>query len=498
MSAVSDDRGAAAGAWSRLAKTFFGLDLRSLALFRIGLALVLLADLADRWPYLAAHYTDDGVLPRGLVPIYVPVSLHALGGSTAYEQLLFVLAGAVAVALLVGYRTQPATLVSWLLLLSLHARNPLVLHGGDLMLRLLLFWSIFLPLGACWSVDARRAAETTPPARPLVSSVATLALLLQAVFVYWFGLAARTDPAWWGDATAVPYALNLDFYATSLGVWARGLPPEMLRAATVATVAIEGGGPLLLLLSGGLGRLRSIVVALMIAFHVLLGLAMRLGTFPLVCVVAWLPFLPAWFWDDLVPRLGRFVSRRSATDPAKPAEAATAAPASLSPLATGVVVLCLAYVCLCNVLALQEEGGGFILARIKGIGIDQAWGMFAPFPNREDGWYVVEARLQNGTTVDPFRGGPVIWEKPPRISALYPSIRWAAYLSLLRRDEYDLYRPYFANYLGHRWNTEHVGGETAESVEVYYMLRFIQPDYTATEPKKRLLVRLQREPDAGR
>ena len=41
-----------------------GFDLRSLALFRMGLAVIILADLIIRTGDLQAHYTDAGVLPR--------------------------------------------------------------------------------------------------------------------------------------------------------------------------------------------------------------------------------------------------------------------------------------------------------------------------------------------------------------------------------------------------------------------------------------------------
>ncbi|NET13417.1 MAG: hypothetical protein F6K08_11435, partial [Okeania sp. SIO1H6] len=40
----------------------FGLDLRSLALFRIGLALIIITDLIIRAGDLTAHYSDAGVL----------------------------------------------------------------------------------------------------------------------------------------------------------------------------------------------------------------------------------------------------------------------------------------------------------------------------------------------------------------------------------------------------------------------------------------------------
>ena len=42
----------------------FGFDLRSLAVFRIGLALVIIADLFIRFGDIKAHYSDYGILPR--------------------------------------------------------------------------------------------------------------------------------------------------------------------------------------------------------------------------------------------------------------------------------------------------------------------------------------------------------------------------------------------------------------------------------------------------
>ena len=47
-----------------IGEQLFGLDLRSLALFRIGLALLIIIDLIKRSKDLTAHYTDFGILPR--------------------------------------------------------------------------------------------------------------------------------------------------------------------------------------------------------------------------------------------------------------------------------------------------------------------------------------------------------------------------------------------------------------------------------------------------
>src|SRR5690606_20824754 len=53
----------------------------------------------------------------------------------------------------IGYKTFFFTCANWILHNSLQSRNILILHAGDVYLRLCLFWSLFLPLGARYSVD---------------------------------------------------------------------------------------------------------------------------------------------------------------------------------------------------------------------------------------------------------------------------------------------------------------------------------------------------------
>src|SRR5690348_8190020 len=199
----------------------FGIDLRTLALFRICLALIILLDLAMRARDLTAHYSDYGVLPRaallGDIGYRFP-SLHLISGSPKFEALLFIFSGLLALALLVGYRTRIATILCWLLALSLQARNPALMQGGDMLLYLLLFWGIFLPLDARFSVDAalNEEAQKAPDA---FFSIATMGLLVQAMCVYTFGALLKTSPAWIPDGTAVYYALHLDYIITPFGVW---------------------------------------------------------------------------------------------------------------------------------------------------------------------------------------------------------------------------------------------------------------------------------------
>jgi hypothetical protein len=472
----------------------FGLDLRSLALFRVGLGLLLLADLAARCPDLRAHYTDAGVLPRAALGTAGPASVHVLHGDAWFQAALFVVAALFAAALLVGFCTRFATFVSWFLLISLHARNPMVLQGGDLLFRTLLFWSIFLPLGARCSVDALRR----PPSGPLpdrVASPCTLALILQVCFVYWFAAALKSDPAWRQEGTALYYALSIDQTVTRAGQFLLGLP-RLLRFLTFATLWFEALGPVLLFCPVYTGPVRTGVVALFLLFHLVgLNIFMALGPFPYICAVAWLALLPGWFWDRLPARFPHALAGRDTgtVAPGRPGEQ----PPELLPslLEMTLVTFLLVYVLCWNVRTVnytrysryfppQMNSLGFTL------GLDQMWSMYAPCPLKEDGWYVVEGTLADGTRVDVLHGGgPVRWEKPELVSESYKNERWRKYMLNLWSAENAGHRPYYAAYLLREWNRWHAAEERLEGVEVYFMLEVTLPDYQVPRPEKVLLCR---------
>jgi len=113
------------------------------------------------------------------------LSVHLAAGSVELVGALFAVQALVAVALLVGYRTRIASVLVWLLWASLHARMPLVLNGGDTLLRLVLFWAMFAPMGARFSVDALR----TGGREGRILSVGTVGLLCQVVVMC-------TPPTW--------------------------------------------------------------------------------------------------------------------------------------------------------------------------------------------------------------------------------------------------------------------------------------------------------------
>ncbi len=297
----------------------FGVDLRSLAAFRIGAALVILCDLLFRSRELTAYFTDAGVLPRiARIELYETAdqfrsvdmwSLHLLSGQFWVQALLMVAAAAAAICLLVGYRTRLAAVVSWLLLLSLDSRNPLLVNSGDVLLRCMLLWSLFLPLGARFSLD--RIADRHSRG-PRAVSVASAAIMLQLSMMYFFSALFKFHDAWLTECSAVYYALNCDAYLTQFGQWLRERPVELHKALTLATFVLEFAGPIIVFSPWKTAILRLITTLVFWGFHVGLALTLTIGLFPPICMVGWLVFLPTEFWDYLARRLPTGLGRYAA------------------------------------------------------------------------------------------------------------------------------------------------------------------------------------------
>lgn len=445
----------------------FGIDARALAAFRVALGLLLLADLVWRSLDLVAFYTDAGVLPRAALRESFPglygLSLHTISGTAWVQAALFLIATGFAVALVLGYRTTLVTVVSWMLLVSLHARNPVLLNGGDSLLRRLLFWGIFLPLGSRWSVDALQGDEP----RRRVTSVATAALLLQVVIVYTLNGVFKLRSDLWTSGEALRYVLSLDQLTVFLGDL---LAPHahLLWPVDWLWLAMTLSSILLILL---VGRARILFVSLFAAMHLGMALTMRLGLFPLISIAGLLVFLPGPVWDAVEKRatvafdFARWGVRLDRLLPSVPGPTAPLWLARWKARFTSVVVAALlAFVLVWNgaTLGYADLPDG-VEATVDPE--QHRWDMFA-HPRTADGWYVVPGELESGERVDAFHGTGVSWDRPPDVAATFPSHRWFVYLMDLRRPGYADLRPGLAAYLCQRWGDSH---DDLVRLTVYYV-----------------------------
>ena len=448
----------------------FAADLRSLAALRIVLAVIVLADLSGRSGNLLAHYTEEGVLPTRIL-LAEPgmtwrASLNFINDTLFVQALLFGITALAAVALLVGYRTRLVTVVVWVLMLSIQVRNPFVTTGADVLLRLLLFWSIFLPLGAWWSLDSRREM-TLPRVSMRFVSMATVGLFLQIAFMYWFTAILKSGPEWRVDGSALYYAFAAEQYSGTLGPYLLQFP-TLLTVLTFVALGIEAFAPFLLFCPIATGPVRTVGVLLIMSLQIGILLTMWIWFFPWLGAFCMVCFLPSWFWDRVIPRLravfpmhlslterfqdaaariaqpwsaprwARLVRWGSGGQPAFAGMAASTAanqwqvhPARLrmpgapralsstdappriggSSLPANLLALCfLVYVFLINLATVSDYT---IPASIRPfrelLGLRQTWNMFSPTVKQTD-WYVIPGTLKDGSQVDLL--APIIDRNP--------------------------------------------------------------------------------------
>jgi hypothetical protein len=475
----------------------FCIDLRSLAACRIAVGLVVVWDLVQRSFDLRAHYTDAGVLPRAVLhSLYLSqrpyFSIHTLNGSAVYEAILFCIAGICALAMIAGYRTRWATIACWFLTCSLQARNPTILHGGDDLLRMLLFWGMFVPWGGQWSIDRARASRADTAAES-VCSWGTAGLLLQVCFLYFFAGALKSHPSWRRDGTAVFLALSIDQFTTPIG---KALLPyhAFLTVMTFGTLALELIGPFVAIFCFDISRVRTFIVASYIVFHIGLGMCIELGIFPMVCIAGWLAFLPGVFWDNVTRRYGPRWAALIARLPSHVTQCCStwltrvrAQPLRLQLSRAGSFFagFCLIYIVLWNVRTINFARFSTVFpAQVNVIGevlrIDQQWNLFAPYPSLEHGWYVLDAHLRDGEEVDLRTGRGVSWERPGLISATYVNERWRKYLMNLWSGQYAAYRPGYAKYLQRNWDESHPANRRLVKLDIYFVLETALPNYQAS------------------
>lgn len=507
-------------AWRSRLALLGGVDLRSLAVVRMGLAVLLLVDLASRAGDLSAHYSDAGVLPRSTLfeseGIGAYLSLHSLSGSVLWQAALFVLAGCFAVALLLGVRTRLATFGSWVLLLSLHHRNPILLQAGDALLRLLLFWGMMLPLGARWSVDSAAGPLTLYRRKDnRLLSVAGVAILLQVCLVYWFTATFKDHPMWWHQNAAY-FALHIDQLVTPFGMWIRQIE-WLLPILTWTAFGMAIAAPLLVFCPVWTGTARMLVILAMIGTHLALAMSLRLGLLPYVAAMSWLVFIPGKWWDLLRAR-----TRRQAGLRANPSRAfwLLALLRRLPMLVSGsrrgtgdvlidvptsrrhgikargweqvVASIALVYAVAWNIQWLDSHRDSpLIPVKVTAVGdvlrMEQGWNIFSPEALSLDGWFVIPALLVDGSRVDVLTGGSVRWSNPTAIAGNNPGTRWRKYLRNLSKPQFDHHLHPFANYLARTFNAEHGPSRQLESFDIIFIQETTLPSGGIELTKQTLL-----------
>ena len=412
--------------WPAVTARYFALDPRSLGLARIYLGCLLLADLLRRIPHLSTWYTNDGPLPNHVL-LWRPIadyqfSLFFLASNRAEAALLFALCGVVFALLALGFHTRLMHVLSLVAICSLHNRVALFEDGSEVTTRLLTFWTIFLPMGERFSIDALRRTPERPPSVLPAISLAVPAILLQVALLYTFNVLHKDGPTW-REGTAVHYVLHQDRIVTWLG-WQ--LRPHMTlglsKFLTYSSVATETALPLLILSPIAPVIARRIAIVLAIGLHAGFALLLNLGMFSFNMVGFFLLLLSErdWVWLMRVPHaalaraasgLQRAVrawygagSARALTVPQR--RAASGLPHAreccvvLFVIALGSQVL-VENRALPDALRVTHQPL-FLRMLVEYPRFYEGWGMFSPDAPTRDAWMFVDAITTEGRHVDPL------------------------------------------------------------------------------------------------
>lgn len=474
-------------------------DTRALALMRMSIAAVILFDLAIRITDLEAFYTNSGAVPLSMIFQHswnkYFISLHTISGLWIVQLFLFSMAFFCAIMLFIGYRTRLFTILSWVMLLSLHNRNLLILQGGDDLLRLVLFWAMFIPWGSRYSCDSilvnRSGHPVTTP--PQILSIATFAYLLQICYIY-TGSALLKGPEWHTDYTALYYAYSLDQLAFPFSRLIYYYP-ELLKKLTFFVFYFELFAPLLFFIPVKHSFFRTTAVLSIMLFHFFNSFSLLIGLFPAIGIATSVGILPTSFINWLEHVFTR-LKQKAAGSFAGFAELLKTIitwkqPSYITNALAKNVVSALLIFLIVFVFDWNFSNLSFVNSRLSdnlrfigyGLRLDQSWGMFAPGVFKDDGWYILEGRTKNGKTIDLLQAGEEVnYKKPVYISSMFKNDRWRKYSENYLFTENNYMRTYFGNYYLRTWNKNHPA-QQVDTLHVVYMKEVTLPDYGYSKPE---------------
>ncbi len=431
------------------------IDTRSLAVFRVFVGLLIVADILLRSRNFSFYYTDDGAMPQSLAMEMTPegaFSVFFFVSDPTLIALLFVVYGLVGIQLIVGYKTRIATILAFLLVISLDFHNPAVTSYADILFRLLLFWAIFLPLGERWSIDAVHR-DRSP--RDSVTGVASALILGQMVYMYLYNGYHKVENELWLSGEATPLIMGLDDMTFLLAPYLREFPTLLQLGGLTWFVMLLLSWLLIVLV----GRPRAMFAGTFVIAHASFAVTVRIGAFAFVAIAGLVLFFQTQFWDDLVT-LARSVNLEPARLASKTAtleryvgrlprleinhERYRRAKSGLySIVLIAIVVSLVAMVViphtpLAAVDTVEETSDG-VDDTFSAFAVSQPdWTVFAPAPRTTDRYYVFAAMTDDRETIDIYNNRSLSYDRPEEeLQQQYDTYRERFYMNTVRRHASD-------------------------------------------------------------
>jgi uncharacterized membrane protein YphA (DoxX/SURF4 family) len=199
------------GAWNRF--FFEPISPLPIAFYRILLGLLVLANQLLLWPDVATWFSERGSLSFA-------VARRVSGGSgfnlfnflphgDAMVWTVFLLSCVAPISLAAGFFTRTSAILTFLLLVTLDHRNPMILNGGDTFLRIATFFVIFSQAGKALSVDEWRRRKRGEKSEVSYPPWAMRLIQVQLAFLYFYAFIWKVTGTMWMSGTAIYYTSRL-------------------------------------------------------------------------------------------------------------------------------------------------------------------------------------------------------------------------------------------------------------------------------------------------
>jgi hypothetical protein len=289
----------------------------ALGLFRIAFGLIVVAWCVLMVPSLKIWYSEDGFFNLAAMHTWEPNGLgfdllamrtwcHSTFGVWLFSDVtdyritlaLFVMLAVSALCVAVGYKTRTSSILLYLLLVTFHHRDSVVLNGGDDVQRNMAFLLMFSRAGAACSIDRLiriARGEESADAVPMVEPWPLLLMRLQVAAVYITTVACKLQGDEWRNGTALYYALHLvDMERFPMfGLQNR---MEFIYAASYLTLLTEFSLGTLIWIP----RARPYVLAAGVALHLGIEYSMNIPLFAYTMIGSYLTFVRQSWVDRVV------------------------------------------------------------------------------------------------------------------------------------------------------------------------------------------------------
>ncbi len=442
-------------------RSTFQLDLRSLALMRICTGFYVFIDAIYRFLTYDLFYKESGLMPQELLEAYryhLDWSVYLWSTDDRWALALMILQLFVGVALMLGMLTRFMVLLSFILIVSAHARGSVCDSAASLYSKVALLWCIFLPLDYAFVAKPFRRKRRGPPRLTRMHFIATIAFVLQVTAEYFGPFICKLNETWLKYGTAVLRVMNESKTTTVL------VDPFLDSLAVGAffnygSLVVEGAA-IFFLLPQRFKYLRTLPFVGLVGMHVTFMALLTVGTFTVVGVMRLFAFCPSYVWDYL-----------GVEDPMTRAE--TLAPTERDApsrvwLDRGLAFVVLILLCLNVNKVLARELKLYKSPRTvnrvsNALHFHTKFDMFDS-PGWTDDWTEVRVELKDGRVLDGFhyiqllekRDMPVV--ERSTIRDYIRHYRWRRYMNNLRKkgDKGDAARKGAASYICRHMTDENI------------------------------------------